>query len=265
MLVNAESSIPYPPFVDIEGVINIRSVGGYTTSTGRVVKPNIIYRSGDVSSITERGREQFTQLGVHVVFDFRADNEIKDYDSATPAIEGVRIIRAPAGIPNAFDPVSIAMRLKKYETNELEAFLVTYQEILETAGETFRKVFTHLRDYPDQTCLVHCTAGKDRTGMFIALFMMVLGVLDTQVIQEYALTSAGLAPVFHLLTRKFQNIAVFRDNWKGMIAMGTSKPETMTAILQIIREKYGGVEGYFKTHLQMDEQDIEKIRSNYLL
>lgn len=111
MLVSTESSLPYPPFVDVEGVINIRSVGGYTsTSTRRAVKPNILYRSGDVSNISERGKKQFKQLGVRVVFDFRADNEIKNYDSVTPAIEGVRMVRAPAGIQNSFDPVSIAMR-----------------------------------------------------------------------------------------------------------------------------------------------------------
>jgi hypothetical protein len=102
--------LPCPPFVDVEGVVNIRSVGRYTTTTGCIVKPNIIYRSGDVSSITERGRKQFSELGVHIVFDFRADAEIKDFDSSTPPIEGVTMIRTPAGIQRAFDPVSVAMR-----------------------------------------------------------------------------------------------------------------------------------------------------------
>ncbi|KAF8832122.1 hypothetical protein HHX47_DHR1001228 [Lentinula edodes] len=309
MIVNSETSLPYPPFVDIEGVINMRSVGGYATSTGGVAKPNIIYRSGDISSITERGRGQFSALGVHVVFDFRADSEIKDYDSATPAMEGVKIIRAPAGIQNAFDPASIAIRLKKWQIDELQAFLNTYEEILDTATEAFRTVFIHLRDHPDQPCLIHCTgkeeqfitlsishltpfanaAGKDRTGMFVTLLLMVLGVEDRYIIDEYALTTVGLAPSMPHLLHKLQKMPVFRDNWEGLLNMGSSKyvrkgkrwqlcltdarivsfelirPETMVATLRLIRAKYDGAEGYLKTQLNLDDEDIEKIRGNYLV
>ncbi|KAJ3754018.1 protein-tyrosine phosphatase-like protein [Lentinula raphanica] len=265
MVVNLEPSLPYPPFVDVEGVINIRSVGGYTTSTGRALKPIVIYRSGDISSITHKGKEQFSELGVHVVFDFRADSEIKNYDSATPSMEGINIIRAPAGIQNAFDPASIAIRLKNWTTDELGAFLTTYGEILDTATEAFRTVFIHLRDHPDQPCLVHCTAGKDRTGMFITLLLMILGVEDRDIIDEYALTTVGLAPSMPQLTRKLQKMPVFRDNWDGLLNMGSSKPETMVATLQFIREKYNGAEAYLKTHLNLDEEDILKIRENYLI
>ncbi|KAJ3981200.1 protein-tyrosine phosphatase-like protein [Lentinula detonsa] len=265
MIVSSEPFLPYPPFVDIEGIINIRSVGGYTTGTGRVLKPNVIYRSGDISSITDRGKEQFSELGVHVVFDFRAENEIKNYDSATPTLEGVKMIRAPAGIQNAFDPASIAIRLKNWATDELQAFLTTYEEILDTATEAFRTVFVHLRDHPDQPCLVHCTAGKDRTGMFITLFLMVLNVEDRHIVDEYALTTVGLAPSMPELTRKLQKMPVFRDNWEGLLNMGSSKPETMVVTLQLIREKYNGAEGYLKTRLNLDEEDIEKIRENYLI
>ncbi|KAJ4485861.1 protein-tyrosine phosphatase-like protein [Lentinula aciculospora] len=265
MIVNSESSLPYPPFVEVEGVINMRSVGGYTTSTGRTLKPNIIYRSGDVSSITERGRVQFSELGIHTVFDFRADSEIKDYDSATPAMERVTMIRAPAGIEHAFDPASIAIRLKKWETDELQAFLGTYEEILDTATEAFRTVFVHLRDHPDEPCLVHCTAGKDRTGMFITLLLMLLGVEDHQIVDEYALTTVGLAPSMPQLIRKFQKMPVFRDNWEGVLNMGSSKPETMVATMRLIGQKYDGVEGYLKAQLNLDGEDIERIQENYLI
>ncbi|KIK70730.1 hypothetical protein GYMLUDRAFT_51940 [Collybiopsis luxurians FD-317 M1] len=272
MVVALDSRLPSPPFVEVEGVINLRSVGGNSTQTGQMVKHNIIYRSGDVSGITKKGREQFAHLGVHTVFDFRADNEIKNYDSETPGIEGVEIIRAPAGIQNSFDPVSIAIRLKKWETDELDAFLTLYQEILETAAEAFRKVFLHLRDHPDRPCLVHCTAGKDRTGIFITLLMMVirlrkvgiLGVEDSQIVEEYALTTIGLAPALPLLTKKLEKMQVFRENWKGATNMGSSKPETMAATLQLIQEKYGGAELYFKQFLNLNDDDIGKIRKSYL-
>ncbi|KAF9076016.1 protein-tyrosine phosphatase-like protein [Rhodocollybia butyracea] len=257
--------LPCPPFVDVEGVVNIRSVGRYTTTAGRAVKPNIIYRSGDVSSITERGRKQFSELGVHIVFDFRADAEIKDFDSSTPPIEGVKMIRTPAGIQRAFDPVSVAMRLKHWEENELEAFLSLYEEILETGKDAFKTVFLHLRDHPEEPCLVHCTAGKDRTGIFTTLLLLILGVEDRHIVDEYALTTIGLEPALPMLTRKMEKVAVYRENWKGMQNMGSSKPETMTAVLQLIQTKYDGAEGYFKTHLNLNGEDIAKIRKNFLV
>lgn len=116
-----------------------------------------------------------------------------------------------------------------------------------------------------------------------------MGVEDRYIIDEYALTTVGLAPSMPHLLHKLQKMPVFRDNWEGLLNMGSSKyvrkgkrwqlcltdarivsfelirPETMVATLRLIRAKYDGAEGYLKTQLNLDDEDIEKIRGNYLV
>ena len=93
----------------IEGVFNIRDFGaGYPTSQGNArVKPLFLFRSGEPSRITSKGIEQLKTYGIRIVFDLRADVEIKKYNTATPEIEGVEFVRSSI-LEEALDPVGIA-------------------------------------------------------------------------------------------------------------------------------------------------------------
>lgn len=98
-----------PPFVVVEGVINIRTVGGYATSESQwLVKPMTVFRSGELSHITEAGKEQLRALGISKVFDFRSEEEINQFKTASPNIEGVEIINVPVYTnKEIFDPANI--------------------------------------------------------------------------------------------------------------------------------------------------------------
>ncbi|KAI0934933.1 hypothetical protein AcV5_006617 [Taiwanofungus camphoratus] len=150
-------ALSFPPFVVVEGVINIRDFGGYATADPAViVKSSHLFRSGDPSRITERGVKQLHELGIRKVFDLRADVEIAKYNSANLGIEGVEFVRAPI-LDEAFDPVGVAERLKSFATSEAEAFLKLYGQILQTGGPALETVLVHLRDHPNEACLIHCT------------------------------------------------------------------------------------------------------------
>ncbi|KAF5365983.1 hypothetical protein D9758_006674 [Tetrapyrgos nigripes] len=262
-------ALPTPPFVPIEGTINFRQVGGYSTSSpsgGVQVKPIILYRSGDPSRITEKGKEQLVSLGIRRIFDLRADTEVSQYASARADIPGVEFVKVPVSDEEAFDPVNLALKLKQFHEKELETFLELYQEMLECGAGAYETIFRHLIERPDELCLVHCTAGKDRAGLFVALLMMILGVPDDEIVNEYTLTTIGLAPALPALTARFQKHDVYRDNWQGVMNMGSARPETILATLSMIRSKYnGGVEGYLKARTSLVDEDLEKLRGNFLV
>ena len=95
-----------PPWINIEGVINIRDLGGYKCSQSQIVKPLTIFRSGEPSRITERGRQQLRALGVTTFFDLRNDGEVVEYKSEVPPLEGVQIIKPWQTESNrSFDPL----------------------------------------------------------------------------------------------------------------------------------------------------------------
>ncbi|KAJ7125424.1 protein-tyrosine phosphatase-like protein [Mycena epipterygia] len=254
-----------PPFVVVDGVINIRTLGGYITDDStHIVKPGLIFRSGETSGITEMGKQQLIALGVRHVFDLRTQLEISSYKTASPEIPGVEFVRAPVGKEDPWDAGSVEMRLKRYEENELEAFVKDADGTLEIGAPAFETIFRHFLDRPDEPCLFHCTAGKDRTGLVAALILMLLGVDDAAIIKDYALTGVGLEPASAVLSARLRNIPVFRDNWMGATNMGSSKEESISAILAMIREKYGGAAGYLTAHTSLQEKDLDVIRKNLL-
>jgi Tyrosine phosphatase family len=117
-----------PPFVNISGVTNVRDLGSYpsTTHPGKIVKPKLLFRSAEVSSITEegmhssvhpyssynlislQGKAQLKALGIVKIFDLRSDTEIQKYKSPLPNIDGVDIIQAPVFKTEDYSPEAMA-------------------------------------------------------------------------------------------------------------------------------------------------------------
>ncbi|KAF8161799.1 protein-tyrosine phosphatase-like protein [Mycena galopus ATCC 62051] len=253
-----------PPFVTIEGVINVRTIGGYKVGASHLVNPKLVFRSGEVSGITETGKEQLLALGIRRVFDMRTNLEINSYKTAPADIPGVELVRVPVGKEDPWEAGSVEKRLKQYWELELEAFVNDADQTLLFGAPAFEAIFSHFLEKPGEPCLFHCTAGKDRTGLVAALILMLVGVDDVDIKNDYALTTVGLEPAHEKLRLRLQSIPVYRDNWQGAFNMGSSKEESMTAILAMIREKYGGAASYLTAFTRLEEKDLDVIRNNLL-
>lgn len=191
------SSLPSPPFVTIEGIHNFRSIGGYPTSNPTsTTRQNFIFRSAEPSKVTPAGVDSLKAHKITTIFDLRSIVEIEKMKAITPIveIEGVERVYTPVYQYTDYSPEAIAIRYKDYTSNDgTEGFQRAYLDIMKAGAGAYRKIFLHLRDKPDEACLIHCTAGKDRTGVIIALLLQLVGVEDKVIAQEYALTEMGLA------------------------------------------------------------------------
>ena len=113
-----------PPFVQAEGVINLRDAGGQRSNlpsyTNHIVKLRYLYRAGEPSRITPKGIVQLRdELGVRKIFDLRSDVEVKGYKADPLIIEGVGFVQAPVSSAGAYDPVSLALRVKGFKDDPL--------------------------------------------------------------------------------------------------------------------------------------------------
>ncbi|SJK98109.1 uncharacterized protein ARMOST_01366 [Armillaria ostoyae] len=244
------SILSLPPFIQVQGVINIRMVGGYkTTTSSTTVKLGTVFRSRELSYLTEDGTKQLISHGIHRIFDLRSDTEISSYNTATPDIEGVTSVRAAISEMNAFDPVSLAQRLQAFNKDEIQTFLEVYEEILTIAGPAFNAILRHSIDKPEEPILYTVQLEKIERGC--------LGLLTV-----WITTDTWAIP---MLTARFQKNPVFRNNVEGAVKMGSSRPETMVATLQMIREKFGGAEGYIKAYTSLEDRDIEMLRQTLLI
>ena len=163
-----------------------------------------------------------------------------------------------------YGPEQIALRYANYARGNSDGFVQAYHDILLSAPQAYGKIFRHLANTDPKPCLVNCTAGKDRTGVLIALLLSILNVPVDDIADEYALTDLGLAerkPIF--VERLLQNPAL-NGNREGVQYMVSSRKENMDAALNMIDESFGGAECYVKQKCSLSDDDIGQIRKNLL-
>lgn len=172
----------------VEGVSNFRDLGGWQNIHSEYVIPGRVFRCADLSNITDLGRKAMLELRIKKVYDLRSLPEIKK--NGVGRIDGVEWIHCPVFKEEDYSPEKMALRWGYY-TSGLEGFVMAYSGILENGRHPFGLILRHLKD-SDEPIVVHCTAGKDRTGIICAIILMLLGVEDEVVAREYELTTIGL-------------------------------------------------------------------------
>jgi len=258
------SSLASPPFIDIDGIFNFRDVGGFVTSQG-IVRRGWIFRSAQPGGVTEQGAATLQELGITTIFDLRAKSEIEKYSSFMSVKEILGIERRSVPVLNDSDyqPEKQAMKFMNYSIGP-KGYEQAYANILAHGGPTFVEVFKHLRDKPSEACLIHCTAGKDRTGVLIALILCLAGVCDDDIASEYHLTDQGLAAWKPSLAKLLMEDPALKDNLKAVENIMSAEVSNLMPVLKFIRGTYKGAEEYVKNFCNLDDEDIISIKANLL-
>ncbi|KAJ6515529.1 protein-tyrosine phosphatase-like protein [Mycena sanguinolenta] len=257
------------PFVTVHGVINVRDLGGLPSHLypDLVTKPGYLYRSAELSGITEEGKVQFRELGISQVFDLRSDTEIAKYNTPVPHIDGVQISHVPVFKKEDYSPEMMAKRYQLYASGKTEVVPLWYRysQILEHGGPAFGTILRHVRDRPNEPCLFHCTAGKDRTGVIAAILLKLAGVDNAAIANDYALTRIGREPARAMIIERLNKEPLFASNSEAALNMFTCRDITMSAFLDLLDEKYSGAEEYVKRFTGLSAEDVVTIRRNMLV
>ncbi|KAG8906505.1 hypothetical protein FRB99_006725 [Tulasnella sp. 403] len=269
-----EATLSKPPFYQIEGLLNVRSLPLPATSGTR----GLLLRSAELTRITEQGKDQLRNLGITRIFDLRSPKEIQRFKVSVASIEGIEVVTIPA-LPIERD-LDLNPFWKRFASGGDDGFVDLYGEVLEQGGPAFKAIFEHIRDRVPlgEGCLIHCTGGKDRTGVAAMLILDLVGVSDEYMAEDYSLTRIGMEPAVDLLGARFKGplddpeiapaiLNGFSSRWVFNIVKRVSSPQSagcvspsaMLATLAFIREKYGGAEGYLK-EIGFLGEDIEKIK-----
>ncbi|TRM68216.1 protein-tyrosine phosphatase-like protein [Schizophyllum amplum] len=255
-----------PPFVQVSGVINIRDLGDLPSASfaPQRTKPHYMYRSAELSGISDEGKAQLKALGVTTVFDLRSDTEMDKYNTPVPNIEGIEIVRAPVFEKEDYSPEMMAKRFRLYASGKTEAFMELYTQILDNAASSFGAVFRHVRDRPSDGFLFHCTAGKDRTGILAALLLQLAGVDAETIARDYALTRIGREPAREVIMQRLSKEVLFASNKEMALNMLSCRSDIIPPFLKLLDQKYGGVEAYLKNYIGLTDDDIIIIRRHVL-
>lgn len=264
----APNSSPSPPFVHVDGIPNFRDIGGYPITESSSTRRGFIFRSALPTRVTADGIKTLTQdLNIHTIYDLRSNVELRRDNAPTllTSAEGITVLHRSVFPETDASPAALAKRWANYMSdNGTEGFVAAYTEILRDGAGAYKAIFEHVRDQPEKPFLVHCTAGKDRTGVIVALLLLVAGVKEYDVVgDEYALTETAFDPKIRaaLAGKTLKEMGPNADD-AGVKRMFSARKENMVATLDLIDKKFGGGDGYLKTALGFEDTDIELIRKN---
>lgn len=279
-------------FKNVNGIANFRDIGGWEvrqptitkdidTDVKYYVRTNFIFRCANTATVKESGLRSLKALGTKRIFDLRSVEECNK-DVVPEGLERAGRVSAPVFTTGFYSPDQMALRFTSLLTS-WHTFAIEYDHMLEEGILLFRAMFTHIKDHPEQPFLFHCTAGKDRTGVFGMLVLSLAGVDKDTIAKEYALTTYGLVPDHEVIRGKFlaglsklsagdateavrSNIIRGRKNWTieedGFKNLISSRPEAALATLELLEIKYKGIVNYMQQYLGFSREDIETIFNN---
>ncbi|KAF6839995.1 tyrosine phosphatase [Colletotrichum musicola] len=270
------AELPKPPFRIIPGLPNFRDAGGYPIDSqpGRIVRPGILFRSAEPSRLTDEGIALLQEIGITHVYDLRSVIELERLAQAGTNCDvrewpGATRVFVPVFRDQDYGPEAILLRYQNYSSNGTEGFTKAYGDILRAASDgqhpqhPFHTILSYLAaPEPPSPLLIHCTAGKDRTGVICALILSLCGVSDEVVAHEYSLTHIGLQDRREEIINQLLATDALKGNPEGARRMLGCRKENMIATLSMIRHDYGSVEAYVQQQCRLSTDAIGQIRRN---
>jgi protein tyrosine/serine phosphatase len=237
--------------IALEGVDNFRDFGGYPAAGGRRLKRGALYRSASHSRATDADLERLAALEIAVVVDLRRREEREREPSRRPANFAGRVIANDTGHEEDswFNHIASA----ELSADSFRAYLVDYYRAApfdERHIDLFTRYFQALAE-ADGPVLIHCAAGKDRTGILAALTHHLAGVHPDDIAADYLLTNdpERLARRLPLVTQAIQEVSGrVPDEAAVMTAMGVDTLYLDTAFAAI-SERFGGMDAYLERAL----------------
>jgi protein-tyrosine phosphatase len=230
----------------IEGTYNLRDTGGYATPGGET-RWGKLFRSDALHALTDASRRRLDELGVEYVIDLRDDSELLASPSQLDGL-GVTVVHTP-----------IYPQTSSFGSIEEITLASLYRVMISEYGNNLARAVGVIARSGSHPVLVHCTAGKDRTGLVVALALLAVGVDKDDVIADYAATETNLAGEWAatMLSRMVESGVVSTPAIEHIIS--ASPPELITETIEQIEEQFGSAAGYLVAH-GFTASDLDALR-----
>jgi protein-tyrosine phosphatase len=221
--------------VALAGPVNFRDLGGYPTADGRTVAWRRLYRSDSLHHLEPGDGPLLHERGVVTAIDFRADDELDRIGIGRLGELDIRHVHLPT-----VDRALHTVRPPGWDPPETAAEV--YLMMLRSGGAAYAAALRALVEPGTLPAVYFCMAGKDRTGVFSAVVLGLLGVADADIVADYVLTHDVVATIHERGRRDYPDAA---DRWPELPddLRGAVAP-TMEGMVTRMRETYGSWSGY---------------------
>ncbi|MCZ2109129.1 MAG: tyrosine-protein phosphatase [Dehalococcoidia bacterium] len=236
-----------------DGIQNFRTVGAYSLASGGHFRAGMIYRSGALERMSPEDRAWLEgEVGVRTILDLRHPDEV--------AFSAQRHALGDYVLPLSIFPEEQAEEDLIAELNGLYGPGPSprrYLHYLDVGGDRLARAFSLFAEEPRYPFLVHCTAGKDRTGVLVGMIMDVVGCTPGDIAAEYALSDASIDRLIAYLRAMGRDLQGSDDEIRARMS---TPPERMAGFIDLVREKHGGSEAFFRRQ-GVPAGTIERVRS----
>ena len=240
------TSFALPRHLGLAGTYNLRDTGGYRTMDGRTTRWRTFFRSDSLHRVPPMAQTTLLNYGVRTVIDLRRSDELHG---------------APNVFANSSEVVYHHLSLLADSRPERKvaprALPDIYRLILEQRQEQLRQTLATLAAPGGLPAIVHCTAGKDRTGLIVALLLGLVGVPAATIIADYALSSQYLVGTY--LEEARQRAAHNDIPWEWFQHQVICPPEFMHTTLQYLDERHGGIVAYVR-RIGLSQEQCERLQ-----
>jgi protein-tyrosine phosphatase len=238
-------------FIDLDGAVNVRDLGGLAVQGGGRTASRVLLRADNLQDLSERDVARLVEeLDLRVVIDLRTREEVALEGPGPLARDGRVDIRHRSLFPESGEHTDVAV----------DAMLPWQGRARGDPDETVavRSYLGYLRDRPDSivgalrdvafgegAAVVHCAAGKDRTGVVCALALAAVGVPREAIVADYVATGERLGP----LLARLRSSATYAEDLEGRPDEShRPRAETMARVLELLDERSDGPCGWLDAH-----------------
>lgn len=250
-------------FKEINGAVNFRDIGGDHSSGLAMVRSLCIFRSGRLSSLSAEDISVLSGLSLRAIFDLRSRRE-READPTGWTGLGVEIHVFRPGHKRRL--VDMAADYPATVAGAEALMLDFYAELPRTMAHVFGEILQRIANgaFP---CIIHCSAGKDRTGMAVALLLSALGCDRETILADYAASSRARQLEGAMVRSMIRDpsVARFREQYPtdALAVMTAARPEYLLSALNAIEREYGGMNAYLAA-IGVDETVMGRLRAQLL-
>ena len=259
-LLTAERLLPMP------GSINFRDGGGYETRDGRVIAWAKLYRSGVLSELSASDLAYLQNLEIRLICDLRTEAEVEKRPDKLPTKAPPSYLHLPA------QSLDHSARLRGlaaifFNRANLDGLMDEgYKRIMiDDNAPLIGSVLKEIADPANLPIVVHCSAGKDRTAIIMALIFTILGVPQQTILADYTLSNLHYEKIEAGIAQEVESLRHFGITVDHLQAVILTRAERLQNMFLHIDQKYGSVQSYLLNFAGLHSDDIHQIRQNFLV
>jgi protein-tyrosine phosphatase len=243
-----------PANVTLEGAPNFRDLGGLRTIDGRTVRQGVIFRSEGPAHFNRNDVATLTSLGIRTICDLRSEGERQAHPNEWCGQGPLLNIDIDIDLRVAGNEAWELLRANPSVEGVRAAMVFNYRALGRAMEAPFRTLVDHLIDRRAVPVLVHCTGGKDRTGVIIALLLHALGVPNDAIVEDYVLSTrfAGGPRFVPVIRRMFADLDIADPPPDAVQLIAGVEASYLDAAMEALLSESRTLDRFFEERIGLD-------------